>query len=83
MNQAREISNADDIIDSRGVIARLGELEDEREAAKSAADGHWLQWGLALRGLLNGDVGPRLDCGTLDAWILDTLRDNGIETENL
>lgn len=44
---------------------------------------HWKEWGLSLRGLLNGDVGPRLDCGTLDAFILDTLAVNGIDTSNL
>ena len=43
----------------------------------------WKRWGLSLRGLLNGNVGPRLDCGTLDAWILDTLEDNGVSTEGL
>lgn len=31
---AREISKFDDVIDSRDVIARLEELEDERDAAK-------------------------------------------------
>lgn len=44
---------------------------------------HWKDAGLALRGLLNGDVGPRLDCGTLDAFILDTLTANGVSTEGL
>jgi len=32
----------------------------------------WAAIGRALRGLLNGETG-RLDCGTLDATILDTL----------
>jgi hypothetical protein len=36
----------------------------------------WRQIGLSLRGLLNGETG-RLDCGTLDSFILDTLKENG------
>lgn len=42
----------------------------------------WRDWGLALRGLLNGETG-RLDCGTLDGFILATLEANGVETEGL
>ncbi len=42
----------------------------------------WQDIGLGIRSLLNGESG-RLDCGTLDAFILDTLSDNGIDTENL
>lgn len=42
----------------------------------------WKDMGLALRGLLNGETG-RLDCGTLDGFILETMRENGIETDNL
>lgn len=34
--KAHEISNRDDIIDSRDVIARIEELEDEIEAAKES-----------------------------------------------
>lgn len=40
----------------------------------------WSAWGLGLRALLNGQAG-RLDCGTLDGWILETMRQNGIEEE--
>jgi hypothetical protein len=36
----------------------------------------WEQWGRALRTLLNGETG-RLDCGTLDAIILDNLITQG------
>lgn len=43
----------------------------------------WQAIGLGIRGLLNGDVGPRLDCGTLDGFILDTLAANGSDTETL
>jgi hypothetical protein len=42
---------------------------------------HWEAIGDALRALLNGDCG-RLDCGTVDGFILNTMRDNGIDTEN-
>lgn len=42
----------------------------------------WRDIGLAIRGLLNGETG-RLDCGTLDGFILNTLKENDIETENL
>jgi len=34
----------------------------------------WWEIGKALRHLLNGETG-RLDCGTLDAFILDTMVD--------
>lgn len=43
---------------------------------------YWKDAGLAIRGLLNGEMG-QLDCGTLDAYILDTLKDNAIDTEQL
>lgn len=42
----------------------------------------WRDIGLGIRGLLNGETG-RLDCGTLDAFILDTLKAEGIETDGL
>ena len=42
----------------------------------------WEAIGDALRGLLNGESGARLDCGTLDGFLLDTMQRNGIETEN-
>lgn len=41
---------------------------------------YWESIGDALRGLLNGETG-RLDCGTLDGFILDTMKENGIDTE--
>ncbi len=44
---------------------------------------HWRDIGLGLRGLLNGDCGPRLDCGTLDKFIIDTLEANGFDTKEL
>lgn len=40
----------------------------------------WQAIGQALLGLLNGNTG-RLDCGTLDAFIRDTLTLAGAETE--
>ena len=39
----------------------------------------WKEIGLGIRTLLNGETG-RLDCGTLDAFILDTLNENGVDT---
>ena len=42
----------------------------------------WQAIGEGLRGLLNGETG-RLDCGTLDGFILATLDENGIDTETL
>jgi hypothetical protein len=43
----------------------------------------WLDIGKGIRGLLNGDCGPRLDMGTLDSYIIDTLKENGMDTSNL
>lgn len=42
---------------------------------------HWEEIGDALRGLLNGELG-RFDGGTLDAFILDTMRENGVDVEH-
>jgi len=40
----------------------------------------WEAIGDSLRELLNGEVGPRLDCGTLDSFILNTMRSNTPQT---
>jgi hypothetical protein len=42
----------------------------------------WRTIGLAIRALLNGNCG-RLDCGTLDAFILDSLQENGFDVAAL
>lgn len=41
----------------------------------------WEEIGDALRTLLNGECG-RLDCGTVDGFILHTMRENGVDTEH-
>jgi hypothetical protein len=41
----------------------------------------WEAIGDALRGLLNGETGA-LDCGTVDGFILRTMRANGVNTDN-
>lgn len=38
----------------------------------------WVDWGLAIRFLLNGETG-RLDCGTLDALLVRVLSGEGVE----
>lgn len=38
----------------------------------------WQTLGESIRGLLNGETG-RLDCGTLDGFILQTMRENGFD----
>lgn len=42
----------------------------------------WQQIGEGIRGLLNGELG-RLDGGTCDTFILDTLHENGINIDLL
>ena len=42
----------------------------------------WKQIGTNLRTLLNGELGV-LDGGTLDGFIVGTMRENGIDTEAL
>lgn len=42
----------------------------------------WEDMGKSLRGMLNGELG-RLDGGTCDAFILDTLSENGVDTSLL
>lgn len=66
--------------------ADYAEVHQSRFESNIGDDGvlgvYWQQIGEGIRGLLNGEAG-RLDCGTLDGFILDTLTDNGINTENL
>ena len=38
----------------------------------------WARWGMALRELLNGDMGGA-DCGTLDSIIHDNLIEQGFD----
>ncbi len=40
----------------------------------------WLRIGCALRGLLNAEVG-RIDCGSVDGWLLDTAQREGVNLE--
>lgn len=42
----------------------------------------WLEMGKSLRGMLNGEIG-RMDGGTVDAFILDTLTANGFTEADL
>lgn len=42
----------------------------------------WQEIGQGIRTLLNGELG-RLDGGTLDGFVLNTMAENGIDTENL
>lgn len=42
----------------------------------------WIDAGKALRTLLNGVCG-RLDCGILDGFILDTMREHGVDIDTL
>lgn len=42
----------------------------------------WAQLGAAMRGLLNGSLG-RLDGGTLDGLLADTLREQGFDPDRL
>lgn len=42
----------------------------------------WAAIGAAIRGLLNGDCG-RLDCGTLDGILYNTLKDEGFNPDDL
>ncbi|GAC1496209.1 MAG: hypothetical protein NVS1B2_16170 [Vulcanimicrobiaceae bacterium] len=37
----------------------------------------WIQWGNALRTILNGETG-RLDCGSIDSGIYRTAAENGV-----
>ena len=41
----------------------------------------WRQIGDSLCTLLDGDLGNRLDRGTLDEFIAETMKQNGIDTE--
>lgn len=43
---------------------------------------YWQDIGKAIRGLLNGECG-RLDCGTLDGLILNTMQECGIDISDL
>lgn len=63
-----------------GLLAGWATYADQHRAHYGSgigADGvlgpQWMAIGEAIRGLLNGECG-RLDCGTLDAFICNTLR---------
>lgn len=43
---------------------------------------YWQDIGEAIRGMLNGTTG-RLDCGTLDGFILNTMAEQGIDISKL
>ena len=64
---------------------RYAEDHRVRFESKIGDDGvlgpEWEAIGDALRGLLNGELG-RLDGGTLDGFLLNTMRENGIDTEH-
>lgn len=47
----------------------------------SFASDHWAAIGTSLRALLNLDWGPRLDMGTLDTIIVDTLETEGYDVD--
>lgn len=68
------------IVDGIEAWARYADTHRTRYESSIGEDnvlgGAWLDWGRALRMLLNGETG-RLDCGTLDAFILDTLAAEG------
>ena len=55
-----------------------------RYDSKIGEDGYlgevWLDMGKRIRDLLNGDTG-RLDCGTLDTFILETIEYSGFDLE--
>lgn len=65
--------------------AKYAEDHKARYEAPIGDDGvlgaYWESMGDALRGLLNGETG-RLDCGTLDGFILDTMRFHGVDVDN-
>jgi hypothetical protein len=58
---------------------------EQRFESKIGDDGFlgpaWEEMGDNLRTLLNGDIG-RLDGGTVDGFILNTMRENGVDTEH-
>lgn len=41
----------------------------------------WKAIGLGIKGLLGGETGSRLDCGTLSTFISKTLAGNGISVD--
>lgn len=58
-----------------------GETPQESRIGNDYAMGpHWESWGRSLHGLLNGETG-RLDCGTLSAFIHDTLHAEGFRDD--
>lgn len=78
MGRTREISNSDDVLDSRNVIARIEELEAERKAI--ADERQELSEGDDVAGLSPEDV-ERL--AELDQDLTDWDDDNGEELADL
>jgi hypothetical protein len=60
------------------------ETHQIRYESKIGGDGvlgdPWAEIGRGILQLLNGDCG-RIDCGTIDALVRNTLRKNGVEEE--
>lgn len=61
-------------------------LHNEQYESPIGEDGllgvSWAHLGKAIRELLNGDTG-RLDCGTLDTILVDNLKEQGFDPDNL
>ncbi len=60
--------------------ARYADVHASRYESPIGDDGvlgaHWQEIGNSIRALLNGECG-RLDCGTIDGFIVETLRSEG------
>jgi hypothetical protein len=71
------------MLESWGEYAKAHRARYESKIGDDGVLGQeWEAIGIGIRGLLNGETG-RLDCGTLDAFILDTLSENGVDISKL
>lgn len=74
------------VVDACYALEAMAEAHAERYASVIAEDGVlgdcWLKTLHGVRGMLNGETG-RLDCGTVDGWLVRLALDHGFADEEL
>ncbi len=76
-------SNSDDVIDSRDVIERLTELEDEREALQETENEAREEWAKVEWGQRRGCSAPKEELDAASAALNEWDEDNGTELKAL
>ena len=74
------------ILDACYALEAMAEAHAERYATVISEDGvlgdYWLKILHGVRGMLNGETG-RLDCGTVDGWLVRLALEHGFTDEEI